>query len=129
MKSTSIFVNQNPSFDHYFAEMRKRNMQKGYMTNQTGFISIKSGKPTPDSVDRRKSYTATSSLLNRSPQKAPDAQFELESQPELRPLERNPMPRDGHAAVILYNSLFIFGGDRHRMSFNDLNILSLAQHI
>ena len=25
LKSTSIFVNQNPSFDYYFAEMRKRN--------------------------------------------------------------------------------------------------------
>ena len=56
-------------------------------------------------------------------------QFEVESQPELRQMNKNPMPRDGHAAVIVYNSLFIFGGDRHRMSFNDLHILSLASHV
>ena len=39
------------------------------------------------------------------------------------------MPRDGHAAVVLFNTLFIFGGDRHRMSFNDLSILPLNAHI
>ena len=49
--------------------------------------------------------------------------------PELKPMKRNPMPRDGHAAVVLFNSLFIFGGDRHRMSFNDLSILPLNAHI
>jgi len=51
--------------------------------------------------------------------------FELEAKPELRKLDRNPMPRDGHAAVVMFNSLFIFGGDRHRAPFNDLFILPL----
>ena len=62
MKSTSIFVNQNPSFDNYFGEMRKRNQQRGLNTNQNGFISIKSGKPI-DTYDRRKSTAA--SMLSR----------------------------------------------------------------
>ena len=33
MKSTSIFINQNPSFDNYFAEMRKRNLHKSFVSN------------------------------------------------------------------------------------------------
>ena len=44
-------------------------------------------------------------------------------------LDRNPTSRDGHAAVVLFNSLVIFGGDRHRMSFNDLLILPLIHHL
>ena len=53
----------------------------------------------------------------------------LKAVPELRPMFKNPMPRDGHAAVVHFNSLFIFGGDRHRMPFNDLLLLPLAQYI
>ena len=33
MKSTSIFINQNASFDNYFSEMKKRNLQKSFYTN------------------------------------------------------------------------------------------------
>lgn len=53
--------------------------------------------------------------------------FDLEAKPELRMIDRNPMPRDGHAAVVLFNSLVVFGGDRHRVPFNDLHILPLSQ--
>jgi len=66
------------------------------------------------------------SALQRGSFKRIDEVFDLEAKPELRQLERNPMPRDGHAAVVLFNSLFIFGGDRHRMPFNDLLILPLS---
>lgn len=51
--------------------------------------------------------------------------FDLEAKPELRKLGKNPTPRDGHAAVVAFNSLIVFGGDRHRMPFNDLLILPL----
>ena len=37
-----------------------------------------------------------------------------------------PTARDGHAAVIYFGCLWIFGGDRHHMPFNDLQILPLA---
>ena len=44
-------------------------------------------------------------------------------------MDRNPVSRDGHAAVVMFNSLIIFGGDRHRMSMNDLLILPLTPHL
>ena len=31
-----------------------------------------------------------------------------------------PTARDGHAAVVYFGCLWIFGGDRHHMPFNDL---------
>ena len=55
--------------------------------------------------------------------------FEKEAKPELRKLDCNPKPRDGHAAVVRFNSLIIFGGDRHRMPFNDLLILPLSNFV
>ena len=36
-----------------------------------------------------------------------------------------PCARDGHSAWIDSNKLYIFAGDRHRMSFNDLYVLNL----
>jgi len=53
----------------------------------------------------------------------------MKDNPELKTLDRNPTPRDGHAAVILFNSLVVFGGDRHRMPFNDLLILPVTSYI
>ena len=34
-------------------------------------------------------------------------------------LGRRPCARDGHIAFMWKDKLFIFGGDRHLMSFND----------
>jgi len=41
---------------------------------------------------------------------------------------RKPCARDGHSATIIDNRLIIFGGDRHKMCFNDLYALNL-QHL
>jgi hypothetical protein len=38
---------------------------------------------------------------------------------------KRPAARDGHGAVIVGEKLFIFGGDRHHMPFNDLYLLDL----
>ena len=38
---------------------------------------------------------------------------------------RRPCARDGHSAVIVGNSCFIFGGDRHLMAYNDLFMVDL----
>ena len=36
-----------------------------------------------------------------------------------------PAARDGHTAVVIGFSLFVFGGDRHHNPFNDLYVLDL----
>ena len=36
-----------------------------------------------------------------------------------------PNARDGHSAIMQGNQLFIFGGDRHHMAYNDLFTISL----
>jgi len=36
-----------------------------------------------------------------------------------------PCARDGHSAFIIRNKMLVFGGDRHKMSFNDVYILSV----
>ena len=36
-----------------------------------------------------------------------------------------PMARDGHSATIMEDKLYIFAGDRHKISFNDLFALNL----
>lgn len=36
-----------------------------------------------------------------------------------------PCARDGHSMVRLGSKMFIFGGDRHKMSFNDVHALNL----
>jgi len=36
-----------------------------------------------------------------------------------------PCARDGHSAAIIKNKMLIFGGDRHKMSFNDVYIFNL----
>jgi len=39
---------------------------------------------------------------------------------------RKPTPRDGHSAVVDSNGyMYIFGGDRHHMPFNDLYMIKL----
>ena len=38
---------------------------------------------------------------------------------------KRPCARDGHKSTIYKNHLIIFGGDRHKMSFNDIHALDL----
>ena len=58
-----------------------------------------------------------------------ESTFDMSVVPELRQLDKRPMPRDGHAAIVFFNSLIVFGGDRHRMPFNDLLILPLTTYL
>ena len=39
---------------------------------------------------------------------------------------KRPPARDGHTGLIVANSFFVFGGDRHHMPFNDFHMLDLA---
>jgi hypothetical protein len=37
-----------------------------------------------------------------------------------------PTPRDGHSAVVdSHGFMYVFGGDRHQMPFNDLYMIKL----
>lgn len=38
---------------------------------------------------------------------------------------KRPCARDGHSALLCENLCFIFGGDRHMMSYNDLFCVDL----
>lgn len=78
LRNTFVIKNSTESFDHYYAQMRKR---KG--ETQKNKASIQ-------------------------------AQAKTCMKPTLRPTAR-----DGHSALIHKNRLFIFGGDRHHMPFND----------
>ena len=41
-------------------------------------------------------------------------------------IQRNkPSARDGHSSFVFHNKMFIFGGDRHHMPFNDLYFLDI----
>jgi len=40
-----------------------------------------------------------------------------------------PSPRDGHSCVIFGYNMFIFGGDRYHMPFNDLFIFDLLTEL
>lgn len=39
--------------------------------------------------------------------------------------QRVPHPRDGHSSVMIGSTMYIFGGDRHQMPFNDVYCFSL----
>jgi hypothetical protein len=39
--------------------------------------------------------------------------------------KNKPSARDGHSSFVFNNKMFIFGGDRHHMPFNDLYFLDL----
>ena len=39
---------------------------------------------------------------------------------------KKPTPRDGHSAVVdSHGYMYVFGGDRHHMPFNDLYMIKL----
>ena len=68
------------------------------------------------------SMNVTTNLLETSP--TPSKM----SPPKRNLIQQYPVARDGHAAVIYYGCLWIFGGDRHHMPFNDLQILPLLNY-
>ena len=40
-------------------------------------------------------------------------------------LKNKPSARDGHSSFVYLNKMFIFGGDRHHMPFNDIFFLDV----
>ena len=50
---------------------------------------------------------------------------ELEKQRETKVQYARPYPRDGHIGLVFYDTLLVFGGDRHKHSFDDIYMLDL----
>jgi len=64
--------------------------------------------------------------------KVGQATMQLFSKPEDQTMKKygkiagkRPPARDGHCAIMWGDQMFVFGGDRHHMPFNDLYMLNL----
>ena len=100
MKNTFLLLNNNPSFDQYAAQMRRRKQQQMTTTGA--------------------SMNSLGNLHNTSGNKLVESQFS-----SVNIGKKNPAARDGHISVLVEGKMFIFGGDRHHMPFNDLFMLDL----
>jgi len=98
MKNTFLLLNNNPSFDSYAAQMKKRKNQANNVTGMTTHSQL---------------GNSTSKLLGG------------EATSTVNINKKNPAARDGHVSVLLEGKMFVFGGDRHHMPFNDLFMLDL----
>ena len=95
MQNTFIIMNADESFDQYYAQMRKR--KAGMTGNMENSIGHNGGSP---GANRESIFGVVSGVA--------------------------PAARDGHTCEISENGLmFVFGGDRHHMAFNDLYLLKL----
>ena len=102
MRDSFIIKNADESFDLYYQQMRKRKL--GGQTNTMGMDNTGLG-------------AASATLPGGSPM--PDSNFGVVA-------GVNPSARDGHITEISSDGLlFVFGGDRHLMPFNDLYLMKL----
>lgn len=107
MKNTFLLQHNNPSFDNYAVQMKRRNTNKFNTTIGTrtirGDTSVGGGDPM-----------SVSGVVELD-----DEGSTLKIDPEV------PQARDGHSCLVHKNMLIVFGGDRHYMPFNDLAMLDL----
>lgn len=97
MQSSFIIKNADESFDAYYQIMKKRKL--GGTANMEGTMGGMSGSPTGPN----------------------DSNFGV-----VRGIR--PAARDGHTTEISKDGLmFVFGGDRHLMPFNDLYLMNLGR--
>ena len=105
MMNTSLMKNNNPSFDNYALQMKKRKL----------------------------GTLAGSSFKNRSKDDlsvggdplSVSAAHDFEDPSTLKINQLVPQARDGHSTVLHKDMLVIFGGDRHHTPFNDLFMVDL----
>ena len=107
MQNTFIIKNADESFDAYYQQMRKRKLGQGQGTGgQTALL----GGDTMGGV--------SATLQGQSPG-AQESNFGVVA-------GISPAARDGHSSEISADGLmFVFGGDRHHMPFNDLYLMKL----
>ena len=107
MQNSFIIKNADESFDAYYQQMRKRKLGQG---------GVNTGGQTALLGDTMGGASAT--LQGASPG-INDSNFGVVS-------GISPAARDGHSTDISSDGImFVFGGDRHHMPFNDLHLISL----
>lgn len=103
MQNTFIIKNADESFDAYYAQMRKRKL--GQVSHGTG------------------NFDQTNNNIPASPSKIAESNSHFGVIWGIKPAAR-----DGHCTEISENGcMFVFGGDRHHMPFNDLYMMNLGQ--
>lgn len=103
MQNSFIIKNADESFDQYFQQMkRRRHMATSFHESH---VQASPGGGLPSE--------------SHNHQQGPRTTFQR---------GRRPNARDGHSAnVDKFGFLFLFGGDRHQMPFNDLFLIKLPQ--
>ena len=88
-----------------------------------------SASPNPIHKAKHESPTSPADDVAKALKKRPSHLYEGPPSPLLgRIVGRAPYPRDGHSAVLLEDKMFIFGGDRYQMPFNDLYVFAVNDH-
>jgi hypothetical protein len=105
MVNTFLLKNNNPSFDAYAAQMKKRKAQVFRGRTRADLSEIGADE---------KSISGMQDLEDANVTKINQCQV--------------PPARDGHSSLVYENVLIIFGGDRHHMPFNDLFMLDLDDY-
>ena len=101
MQNSFIIKNADESFDLYYQQMKRRRHVANFQTNNEQIFGSPSGKQPLS--------PATNSITG----------FQR---------NRKPQARDGHSACVdKFGFMFIFGGDRHQMPFNDLYFIKLPK--
>ena len=103
MQNSFIIKNADESFDQYYTQMKRRRLHAG---NQSVY-----NHTTSNHLD--------ASMLSQS---AAEGKYGLV-------MGKKPTARDGHTATVdSHGFMYVFGGDRHHMPFNDLYMIKLYQH-
>jgi len=97
MQSSFIIKNADESFDAYYQIMKKRKL--GGAANMDGTMGLGATSGSPGLQDSN--FGVVKGI--------------------------RPAARDGHTTVIQNGLMFVFGGDRHLMPFNDLYLMDLGR--
>lgn len=91
--------------------MRKRNATRGFHTSHVGVL-------TKAAAQKREERQDTEGLES-------SGFYRTSAKGKVVARNNYPAARDGHFAGIFKNHLWVFGGDRHLMAFNDLYHIDL----
>lgn len=131
------FVSQNWTqfqFEHQVRDPVTPEQVEEYKKRKSGFSSPKKSTLDPNSPNRSLNIT---NLSRDSSPTISDSIPSLKKKNSLydgppSPLEgrirgRPPHPRDGHSSVLVGDVMYVFGGDRHQMPFNDVYAYRLVE--
>lgn len=103
--------------------MKRRNAYKGLTTSHNGLV-YKNAHATQTA--QQTSPSSPNSLLKKQNTMINAGATRIQTgQRTSSVTSEGPKPRDGHVALQLNNNMFVFGGDRHQVPFNDLFFLPL----